>query len=264
MVLYSCPRCGYETYHKNCFKNHLNRKFICEPLYSNIPIIDIGKEYKINITPYKQKINMPLNNNNNKNNIRCEYCLKKLSRQDSLSRHLNICKKKKNNSILELKNSINTLITNNNTINNNTTNNNNLQIILNNYGNETKPELDDKYLMKLIKGAFSAVPKLVEKIHFDPEYPENSNVKITNKKLPYASIRKNNKWELEDKDKFINKLMEDKYNILEEYYIDLESKLDIKAKKLMACFKEKYETLDEELMKAIKKKTEIILLNNSK
>ena len=32
----------------------------------------------------------------------------------------------------------------------------------------------------------------------------------------------------------------------------------------MACFKEKYETLDEELMKEIKKKTEIILLNHSK
>ena len=67
------------------------------------------------------------------------------------------------------------------------------------------------YLTKLIKGAFTAIPKLIEKIHFNPEYPENQNIKITNKKEPYVKIMKDNKWELHDRKNTITDLIDQQH-----------------------------------------------------
>ena len=45
MVLYVCFRCNYNTTHKNSFKNHLNRKFICNPILEDISIESIKLFY---------------------------------------------------------------------------------------------------------------------------------------------------------------------------------------------------------------------------
>ena len=45
MVEYTCFRCEYTTYHKNSFKNHLNRKNICKPLLEDISIDEIKFYY---------------------------------------------------------------------------------------------------------------------------------------------------------------------------------------------------------------------------
>ena len=88
-----------------------------------------------------------------------------------------------------------------NNITNNTTNNQNkiINININNYGNENIDYLNKDYLNNLLQGAFTAIPKLIENIHFNPSHPENHNIKITNKKEPYIKVRKNDKWELQDK-----------------------------------------------------------------
>ena len=49
-----------------------------------------------------------------------------------------------------------------------------------------------------------------------------SNIKITNKKEPYVKIRKNDKWELQDKKKALATLVDDKYYILVDHYADVE------------------------------------------
>ena len=49
MVLYTCFRCGYNTIYKNNFKNHLNRKYICQPKNGDISIYEMKEFYKINI-----------------------------------------------------------------------------------------------------------------------------------------------------------------------------------------------------------------------
>ena len=159
----------------------------------------------------------------------------------------------------------NTNITNN-TINNNTNNTINTNIIINNIGEENIKYLKSVDFANLLQGVYGAVPKLIEQIHFNPEYPENQNIKITNKKEPYIKVRKNNKWELQDKEKFLTDLLEDKYYILEDYYNELldQNKEETINKEVMEKFMEKYNIEDEELLKTIKKKTEILILNNSK
>ena len=43
-MMYKCQRCYYMTDHKGNFKNHLNRKRVCKPLYSDVCIEVLKKE----------------------------------------------------------------------------------------------------------------------------------------------------------------------------------------------------------------------------
>tara|TARA_B100000401_G_scaffold435848_1_gene378262 strand:+ start:105 stop:986 length:882 start_codon:yes stop_codon:yes gene_type:complete len=291
MVVYNCPRCGYNTKYRSHIKNHLNRKNLCEPLIEDMEIEEIKFMYNLcedpkitqknpKITHFEPKITQ--NNPILKPMIKkfeCLYCEKEFKRNWHLERHLKCCKIKKSIDILQEKkqilNTINNNTTNNNTtnnkiLNNNTntnchnTNSNNItqNITINNYGEENLKCLTEEYLTKLIKGAFTAIPKLIEKIHFNPEYPENQNIKITNKKEPYIKVRKNNQWELQDKKETIDTIVDDKYYILDDH-IDTQTELTEFETEIMEKFKERVNN-DEDLLKEIKKKTELIILNKSK
>ena len=161
----------------------------------------------------------------------CPYCYKRFSRSDSLNRHYGRCKIKKNNenekdkkieelikNQEEMKEQMkemveklliekgNTNITNNNTNNNNTTNN---IININNYGDENTKYITSDYILKLLKNKpAKAIPELIKYTHFNKEHPENQNIKITNKKEPYVKVRRNDKWELQNKDETIPDLID--------------------------------------------------------
>ena len=143
----------------------------------------------------------------------CKFCKKTFTRMYGLNCHLKVCKIKKENDekkekesqqLCLMKNEIDilkekldkttTLTTTNNTISNtnsNTNSNNtqNINIHINNFGEENIKHIDYSYYNNILKGVYGAVPKLVEKIHFDKEHPENQNIKLTNKKEPYIKIR---------------------------------------------------------------------------
>ena len=61
---------------------------------------------------------------------------------------------------------------------------------INAFGKENVEYLDDKTIAACIERVYKSIPAILEKIHFDPKHPENHNIKITNKKLPYASYEK--------------------------------------------------------------------------
>ena len=142
----------------------------------------------------------------NKKQIRCEYCHKTYSRMDYLRTHQrHHCSKIKQRQ--QIQHSQETILhklthllesieqkqgTTTNTIQtiNNIKNIYN-NITINNYGNENISHLSLEYFRKLIMaGPYGCIPKLVEKIHFDPEHPENQNIKLSNKKLPYIKNKK--------------------------------------------------------------------------
>jgi hypothetical protein len=70
----------------------------------------------------------------------------------------------------------------------NQTNNNTINIHINAFGKENTDYLDDQAIVECIDRIFNSVPAILKRIHFDPDHPENHNIKITNKKLPYASV----------------------------------------------------------------------------
>ena len=212
----------------------------------------------------------------------CEYCEKTFTRKTGLNKHLKCCKIKKLNdnkmdlkykklekSYEELKDQVEDLLINltksthhttnntNNTHNDNSNNTVHNTININNYGSENLEYLNKDYLTKLLNTAFTAIPKLIEKIHFNPKHPENHNIKITNKKQPYVKVRKNDKWELKDKKETLENLVDNKYNILEDHYVEKTEKINV-----MNNFIDKYQS-NIDLQKELQKKTEIVILNNS-
>ena len=210
--------------------------------------------------------------------IKCTYCNKVFTRQYGLTCHLKICKKKKEEELIvinqnkemnkmkkeieELKNY--KIQTQNNITTNNTTNN---TININNYGNENLNHLRSKDFAGLLNGIYGAVPKLIEKIHFDPKHPENQNIKFTNRKLPYLKIMKDNKWQLVNKKHELLDLIDAKcymlkvkyYNILEKKKYNITTVQRDKIEKFMKQYNEE----DKKMMFDLIERTELMLLNNS-
>jgi len=243
--------------------------------------------------PPKTLQNPPKTLQNDHTNAYCEYCLREFTRRDNLARHYGRCKIKKNleenekkmekndeknkinnekqiesfkdtveDLLVELSNKNTTIY---NTTHNMTTHKNKIiNIHINNYGNENTGYLKKDYLNNLLQGAFTAIPKLIEKIHFNPNHPENHNIKITNKKEPYIKVRKNDKWELHDKKETLETLVDDKYYILENHYSGVEEEKDVSihTKEVMEKFRDKFNE-DKELHKDLQKKSEMVILNNS-
>jgi len=211
-------------------------------------------------------------------NLVCKYCTRNCSRSDNLKRHLKTCKKKREYEILMeeknkeaelfktklIDNNINNTITNINNTTHNTTNN---TIIINNYGEENIDHINKKYLLSLLSKTHRAIPLLVEKIHFDPKHPENQNIKLPNKKLPYIKIRKNDKWQFVDRKSEIVNLIDAMCFILSENYqsIELKGKKNLNQNQINVIEKylDKYRNDDKELMKELENIVDLTLINNS-
>ena len=157
--------------------------------------------------------------------------------------------------------------TNTNSHNNsNTTNNIETQnvIVVNSFGHENTEHLTDQIICKLIQnGPFTCLPKIIERIHFDPEHPENHNIKVTNQKNNYAKIVKDNKWVTANKKQAIDTMIQNGYGLLEEKYQDNKDTISEFKQERFEDFQEKYCDQDKDLMKTIKDEVDIALLNGT-
>ena len=152
------------------------------------------------------------------------------------------------------------------TTNNNTSNTNietqNINIIINAFGNENTDYLDDKAILACIDRVYKSIPSLLEKIHFDPKHPENHNIKITNRKLPYASIMGNNqKWKTVDRKDAIDTMVNNSYSILDDKFKENKDKIPATRQAHFRGFQSKFDTEDKELMKEIKAEVDMMVLN---
>jgi hypothetical protein len=152
--------------------------------------------------------------------------------------------------------------TNNNTTNNNNIETQNINIIIKAFGNENTDYIDDKAILACISKVYKSIPSLLEKIHFDPKHPENHNIKITNKKLPYASVMGNNqKWKTVDRKDAIETMVLNGYNMLDEKYAENKEKLPSSKQQNFEGFQSKFESEDKDLMKQIKTEVDMMVLN---
>ena len=137
----------------------------------------------------------------------------------------------------------------------------NMNIIINNYGNENLEYISGILLQNLLRTPYSSIPKLIKVRHFHPNHPENHNIKITNKKLPYANVWNNNKWVLKDKKEVIDDLVDKSYNMIDTEYDN--GHLDGKKKENYKRFQIKFDNKDKGLHKQLKRDTELLLINES-
>ena len=138
-----------------------------------------------------------------KNGYVCDICNKYFCRSDSLTRHKEkYCRTKNYTTII-------------NNINNTTNIQNN--IIINNFGNENMKFIKDDEILECINRCYSCIPELFKLIHIDT--PENRNLYLSNMKDSFLYLYKNNKWELNDLDKILQYIKDDKKDLMEKYFL---------------------------------------------
>jgi hypothetical protein len=290
---YNCDRCGYSTDRKGNFKSHLFRKKVCPAKKEDININLLRNKYGFitseksypKVIPNLEKGHPKVIPNCQKSNPKiynCEYCEKefkfKQGKYKHQKKHCPVKKEKdKFKNILlqkenemqkkeikwekekqEMMNQISKLIEK---AGNKITVNNNIQ--LNNYGNENLKHLSKELFKKLIESPYKSIPGLIKNIHFNEECPENKNIRITNKKLPYAEVFKDNKWEICNKTEIVNEMVSKNSKILDTQYEELKEKLPTETNKKYDTFK-KTRDWDWNSRKNVLQNAEIAILNGSK
>ena len=152
---------------------------------------------------------------------------------------------------------------NTNNSHNNNTNYIQQNIVINSFGKENIKHIKSRFLDHLIKIPYGAIPKLLKAIHFDPKHPENRNVRITNKKQPYANIYKDDRWIIADKKKIIGDMIDKGYDMIHEHHSENTHILNKFKSKNYNKFMDKFEDNDKILKQNLEKNIEIEILNNS-
>lgn len=208
----------------------------------------------------------------------CSFCTKVFVHASSRSKHQSVCKMKTMVSIKEvealrsqfekekeaMQKQIEDLLLSSKTNHINTNIGTQVNININAFGNENIDYIDDKSILACIDRVYRSIPSLLEKIHFDPEHPENHNIKITNKKLPYASVMGvNQKWKTVDRKDAIDTMVSNGYNLLDEKYTENKDKFTSSKQQRFEGFQSRFETDDKEVIKQIKSEVDIMVLNGS-
>ena len=261
---------------------------------SNEPISNLNEP----ISNLNEPVMSQSTNNNLSDDLKCQYCENMFSTIPNKRRHeLHRCKLRPINTIEQntidqntieqntIETDSNTIepvsrkddtpnnITNSNNNSHNTTNNvqhNNIQqsitksITINNFGKETTNHISKKILDSLVCAPFGAIPKLTHIIHFDPNHPENDNVRITNRKDNYIDVHKDNVWLIEDRKKAIYQMMDNSYYLLDEHRAKYIENFNGFKQNNWKCFANRYEDGDVELKRRFKNKIEIDIINNGR
>uniref|UniRef100_A0A6C0LXN6 Uncharacterized protein n=1 Tax=viral metagenome TaxID=1070528 RepID=A0A6C0LXN6_9ZZZZ len=285
MPKYQCKRCGHICHQKGDIKKHFKRKKPCISKLKDIDFNQLYKKFNENSEDflYIENNNKPSNISEGHINIPIEnelsktisYSIFKELQQDMENREAKFKEEIKiqyeereqkwREERLELKKEIEKLMEKVGDTHNyhQTFNQNNF--ILNNYGEENTKYLSKEYMLNLIKMPYGSIPKLIKDIHFHPKHPENHNLKITNKKLPYVQLYKNSKWTIHDKKDVINNIIDDSFNLIDEHYNEA-NKEDFQKRKIINYknFQNDMNNHDKTIKKKINKEVEILILNESK
>jgi hypothetical protein len=252
MVVHTCNRCKVDFDKKSTFLVHINRKNPCKL-----------KEIEIIIKP-SENVKKALIFNEKPSEIECIFCNKIFKRKDYLKVHLDSrCKikieKEKNdnkllNEIEELKKEINILktskndkktskIINNININQNI-NQNNIQnnVILNDFDKALDHKIIGKKIFFDSISKYSGLKPLLEFISYVHKNDNNKllpykNVKITDLARNIGQIVKNNKWEVEDANDIVDKVVDNVYNYFEVQFETNEDEINEKPANIKNKFK---------------------------
>ena len=228
------------------------------------------------------------------NPLECSFCNKIYSKMSNLKRHLEKCKVKEEEECLKkeetdlikeimaqkdkemssMRKQIellmttmgNTNIENNNC--NNTTNNLNTNITniqINGWGQEDRSHLTDKFYRFCYDRPFTSIPRVIEAVFFNPNYPKNWNVMIkddkTSKALIYDKVK--DAWLKKEKDGVVETLIHTGYSMLDENFDKQKNanKLTDKRIEKFTKFQDFYTKGDKEYEKRLTTEIKELLIN---
>ena len=268
---YTCECCNYVTNKKYNYDKHLlsNKHKLIEGK-------SVGVKSKSKVSP-KVAINNPYLN---EDNYSCKYCGQKYKHKQSVTKHIKYsCTKNKTEDLTELlrllnlqleqqKNDFQTQLQTqskqieklmgkleiNGSFNNTVNITNNINLL--NYKDTDTSHLTDEDYKKCLRKASRCVLKLIEKVHFNPEKPENMNVYISNMKDKYMMMYQDNKWTLTNKDE-LNTVYNHKEDLIEEWF-------NINKDPEMEKFFNRYVELkdDKITMETVQEEYKLLMFNN--
>ena len=287
MPTYECDNCNISTKLKGDFNRHLKTqkhinklKAISDKILKKT-IIDSQMTHKDSQMTHKDS-QMTHKDSQMTITFKCDHCLKIFTRRNNLVRHVKrFCKIANNKNevdtkykdefekmhkqiemLMDEKQKCSNINTNTNNTNNNNTFNIDKQIILNNYGNEDMSHITNNFKDSLLNIPFSAISKMIEKVHFNKKKPQNKNIKLPNKKDNLIKVFQDDKWIFKDKKSTITNLVDTKYNIIDDHY---EEKIEANPQyvnKGYSKFQKLYDDNDDDLHNQVSIDCELILLNN--
>ena len=236
MEIYDCKCCSFVTDIKFNFKRHLKSN-------KHISKIKIDTQ---NIKNHSVQLE-----------FKCEYCNKAFTMKNSMIRHMNErCKENKDKDLTKLVKLLNKerkedkeqilnlqkqidKLSGKLEININTTNIQNNFIL--SYDKTDTSHLTDKDFESAINKVNNSIKYLIEKIHFNPEKPENMNIYIPNLKNKYLMLFENGEWHTKIRKDEIDLLKTQKEDLINEWY----EKNKVQDPKLKSNFQRYIENTDE-------------------
>ena len=268
---------------------------IKEKLLNKLNVSQMSVKSKSNVSQMSVKSKSNVSKILDKKLYDCIYCNKSYNHRQSLHKHLKSCEEKKKDeeekqnllNLIELlnkqleeqreslnkqleeqkkekeeyKKQINELIKKTG-INIGTQNNIHNTINILAYNNTDLSHLTDKDYLKCLKHSNFCIPQLIERIHFNPQKPENHNIYISNLKNNYVMIYNGSKWMINDRDESIQCLIDDKESIIEqklEEWIENGNKYPDIMKKFNRYIEKKE---NDKVLNKIKSEIKMMLFNN--
>lgn len=217
-VKFACDRCGHETKTKGNLIQHLKKQKVCPDTFS--------KETRESLIKLLTRVSDKPKKHD------CSFCDSKFSFLQGKHQHMKICPKNPQNELLAKVNSMEKVIeqlkneleqrapsTYNNTVIQ-SQHNNSINIILNNYGNETSPQLSHEFLNNCLLNPTKGLPSLIEKIHYNIEIPQNHNLRHKSAKQNLFQKFIDSNWHDCDASNTLDELIRKGYRILNTYYTD--------------------------------------------
>lgn len=214
---YACNRCGHSCNNKSNLLAHLRRKTTCPATKA-----DVETSVQIDLLLPKKEYN--------EKHYKCQYCESCFNTRQNRWRHLKKCKEKHEQSVIEnltikmeslekelqdvKKTTVSNTVNTTNTIKNQ--NNHIVSININNYGKETLDHLPNDFLTSCFM--FKNMLSLVENIHFDPDCPQNKNIKLQSLKHKFVKVYEDDKWVAKPADHILDELVDKGQTILRRHY----------------------------------------------
>ena len=183
------------------------------------------------------------------------FCKENVTIKDLKIRTLEKEKKKLEKQIIKMMDKVGTI---NNTTNNTNNNTQNI-IVVNNYGKENTDYLTVDKIKALLDRPFDSVQELIKMLHFNSEHPENHNVKITNKKEPYALVWNEPIWEIRKKKSVVKDIVDKGYLMIDTTHDSMDE-----SNKKYINFQTKFDDDETNIKEVIEEEAEIVIINETK
>ena len=151
-------------------------------------------------------------------NLECPTCHQMFGYREALYRHKKIggCvaikEEEKGNNCIVTNNNIthnnNCVTTTTNNIHNNIHNNINIQLNINSFGHENVEYITTELAKKCLEMGWHGLLPMIDSIFFNPEHPENFNVKLTSLKNSLVDVKVNNTWKPRGLNDTIDKMID--------------------------------------------------------